>query len=92
MQEAATDRRRFVWRLAVGAVVLGVLPGCTGTPRRPLGDQSALLLTIDTWRSDALGAGGNPVVRTPWLDRFFRRSLQFSQMFSPIPSTLSSHT
>jgi arylsulfatase A-like enzyme len=53
--------------------------------------SSALLLTVDTWRGDAFGAGGNPVVRTPNIDRFFRRSLQFSEAYSPVPATLPSH-
>jgi arylsulfatase A-like enzyme len=50
------------------------------------------LVTIDTFRADAFGAGGHPLVRTPWLDRFFRGSVQFSSAFSPCATTLASHT
>ncbi|GJM44853.1 MAG: hypothetical protein DHS20C21_16950 [Gemmatimonadota bacterium] len=80
---------RTGWRLAAGVLALmaGVV-GCQGTS--PEAD-SAVLITIDTWRSDSFGAGGHPELRTPHLDRFFRGGVQFSQAFSPIPTTLASH-
>jgi arylsulfatase A-like enzyme len=40
---------------------------------------------------DCFGAGGHPGLRTPHLDRFFRRGLQFGEAFSPIPTTLAAH-
>jgi arylsulfatase A-like enzyme len=49
-----------------------------------------LLLTIDTIRPDAFGACGNPMVRTPYLDRFARRALQFPVCVTPAPWTLPS--
>lgn len=54
--------------------------------------RSLLLITIDTWRGDAFGAGGDPSTRTPQIDRFFRQSVQFSRAFAPVPTTLASHT
>jgi arylsulfatase A-like enzyme len=60
------------------------------SPSSPATD-SAVLLTIDTWRADRFGAGGHPAVRTPHLDRFFRGGTQFCDAFSPVPTTLASH-
>ena len=53
--------------------------------------ESAILITIDTWRADRFGAGGHPDVRTPHLDRFFRGGTQFVDAWAPIPTTLASH-
>lgn len=49
-----------------------------------------LLLTIDTIRADSFGACGDPAARTPHLDRFARRSLQFPLCVAPAPWTLPS--
>ncbi|MGQ0723245.1 MAG: sulfatase [Candidatus Eiseniibacteriota bacterium] len=78
-------------RAAAAAVACTVLASCAGEPPPPPVD-SAVLVTIDTLRADALGTGGHPRVRTPYLDRFFRRSVQFSAAFSPSATTLASHT
>lgn len=53
--------------------------------------QSVALVTIDTWRGDRFGAGGDPRVRTPHLDRFFRGATQFTDAWSAAPTTLASH-
>jgi arylsulfatase A-like enzyme len=53
--------------------------------------QSAVLITIDTFRGDAFGAGGDPTVRSPALDRLFRQGTQFSEAYSASPATLPSH-
>jgi arylsulfatase A-like enzyme len=66
----------------------GLVPGCA--ERQPPAD-SAVLVTIDTWRADRFGAGGHPGVRTPHLDRFFRGGTQFAEAYSPVPTTLASH-
>ena len=63
--------------------------GCGGPP--PEAD-SLVLITIDTWRADSFGAGGHPAIRTPHLDRLFRTGIQFSEAYTPVPTTLSSHT
>lgn len=87
----AGARRRCPRVLAVALLPM-MLSACAPSATAPPEAQSALLLTIDTWRADGIGAGGDPVVRTPWLDRFFRSGIQFAEAHSPIPSTLPSHT
>jgi arylsulfatase A-like enzyme len=81
-------RIRGIGRWGALLAALIALTSCSGPSRR---SGSAVLITIDTWRSDRLGAGGHPDLRTPNLDRFFRGGLQFSEAFSPIPTTLPSH-
>jgi arylsulfatase A-like enzyme len=49
-----------------------------------------LLLTIDTIRADCFGVTGDPAARTPHLDRFARRSIQFPVCVAPSPWTLPS--
>ncbi|HET9887875.1 MAG TPA: sulfatase [bacterium] len=56
----------------------------------PAPGLNVLLLTIDTIRPDSFGACGNPTVRTPHLDRFSRRALQFPVCVTPAPWTLPS--
>ena len=84
------------WRSIRGAIVGAAwlsagLCACEIAPDGPV-SESALLITIDTWRGDCLGASGHPSLRTPHLDRFFRGGAQFAGAFSAIPTTLASHT
>ena len=85
------DRRaRAGWRLGAGcaACAIAIVAGaCSPRPEA----QSVVLITIDTWRSDRFGAGGDPRVRTPHLDRFFRGATQFADAWSAAPTTLASH-
>jgi arylsulfatase A-like enzyme len=41
-----------------------------------------LLITLDQWRGDALGAAGHPIVQTPHLDRLAREGVWFSRHYS----------
>jgi arylsulfatase A-like enzyme len=78
---------RFRCRFLIGLPIL-LAAGCA----EPAADApSAVLVTIDTWRADSFGAGGHPDLRTPHLDRVFRGGAQFSEAYSPIPTTLASH-
>jgi arylsulfatase A-like enzyme len=70
-------------------VLAGVVLAASCSPRPDA--RSFVLVTIDTWRADGMGAGGHPAVRTPHLDRFFRGAAQFADAFAPAPTTLSSH-
>lgn len=69
----------------------GVLAAAAAGCGEPPPADSAILITIDTWRGDSFGAGGDPAIRTPHIDRLFRRSWQFAEAYSPIPTTLPSH-
>jgi len=64
--------------------------GCTRDASPPIA-RNILLITIDTLRSDRLGAYGNPAVRTPSLDRIAREGVVFADANAQIPSTLPSH-
>jgi arylsulfatase A-like enzyme len=41
-----------------------------------------LLITLDQWRGDCLGAAGHPIVKTPNLDRLAREGVWFSRHYS----------
>jgi arylsulfatase A-like enzyme len=78
-------------RLATLALVLGA--ACTGPPaseRRPQ-RPDLILVIIDTWRWDALGANGSarPEI-TPSLDGLARRGARFSRAFASSPWTMTS--
>ncbi|HMB68889.1 MAG TPA: sulfatase-like hydrolase/transferase, partial [bacterium] len=53
--------------------------------------RAVLLITLDTFRADAMGCGGNPVTRTPFLDRLARGGVQWSRALTAIPLTTPSH-
>src|SRR5882762_2485130 len=56
--------------------------GCREAPRRPV---NILLITIDTFRADRIGAG------TPTLARLGRQGIRFDAADSPVPLTLPAH-
>ncbi len=62
------------------------VPSRSGDPN----PHHLLLLTVDTLRADRIGAYGAPDVRTPWIDRLARRSVQWTDCVSPSPWTLPS--
>jgi arylsulfatase A-like enzyme/Tfp pilus assembly protein PilF len=73
----------FAWRyLAHGG-------GPTEVRRGP--DQNVLLVTIDTWRADALGASGSGKVATPNLDRLAALGTRFDFTHAHAVITLPSH-
>jgi len=51
-----------------------------------------LLITIDTLREDRLGCYGDPLARTPHLDRLAREGILLSSAQTAVPVTLPSHT
>lgn len=55
------------------------------TPSRP----NILLFFTDQQRGDTIGALGNPVIRTPALDRLCRSGVAFTNAFSPSPVCVS---
>ncbi len=87
-------RRRLVLGLllaagaAAGALLYFRFRG-PGLPR----DSGAniLLITLDTFRADRLGANGGPAGLTPRLDALAREGVVFHDAVSPVPMTLPAH-
>lgn len=75
------ESRRLTPWFKLGLLALpclaGVDPAAAVVPR-PL---NVVLLYADDWRHDTLGVAGNPVVRTPHLDRLAREGLRFTNSF-----------
>ena len=78
--------------LAVILAAALLLPACRGaTPVRRDASQNVLLITIDTLRADAIGASGNRVVSTPWIDRLAAGGVRFTAAHASTVVTLPSH-
>jgi arylsulfatase A-like enzyme/tetratricopeptide (TPR) repeat protein len=58
-------------------------------PRRPGTD--VLLISLDTLRSDAIGAYGDGAAETPWMDRLAAAGVRFAQARAHNVVTLPSH-
>src|SRR5438552_11143144 len=73
----------IVWRRAAAPrpIRSGACAGC-----------NVLLITIDTLRSDRVGAFGGPPGLTPSLDRLAEQGLRLTRAFASAPLTLPSHT
>jgi arylsulfatase A-like enzyme len=65
----------------------GCSPGSLAAER----PRDVFLITVDTLSADRLGCYGDPVARTPEMDRLARRGLQVRDAVSPAPLTLPSH-
>lgn len=80
----------IVWLAAVA------IAGCANNSRTPPGPvmdppKRIVLVTIDTWRSDALGESGSGRVRTPHLDKFAREGAYYPRAWSSATLTAPSH-
>ncbi|MEW6074263.1 MAG: sulfatase-like hydrolase/transferase [Planctomycetota bacterium] len=62
---------------------------CAPRARRPA--RSALLVTLDTTRVEAIGCYGPYRGATPALDRFARSCVRFAAAYAVVPLTLPSH-
>ena len=70
------------------------IAGCGSAPRQQTSTsppKRIVLVTIDTWRSDALGASGSDRVKTPNLDAFARGGWYFPKAWSSATLTTPSH-
>lgn len=79
-------------RLSLAFVVCAILSGCGRAPvvhREP--GLNVLLITIDTWRADALGVSGNLRASTPTLDRLAGAGVRFTSAHAHTVVTLPSH-
>jgi arylsulfatase A-like enzyme len=74
-------------RFTLAVLVALTLSGCS--PKG--GDRRIVLVTLDTFRADYLGCAGNPLVRTPHIDRLARGGTHWSEAVTPIPLTTPSH-
>ena len=76
-------------------VLLLLLLGCAGPEEVPLVDLSdgppnIIILALDTFRADHIGALGSSWVKTPALDRFASESIVFEDCGSTSTWTLPS--
>jgi arylsulfatase A-like enzyme len=53
--------------------------------------NNVVLVTLDTVRADQLGVYGNPLVKTPWLDKVASEGARFDMHFIQEPQTNPSH-
>jgi len=76
----------------LAVALCAVLAGCGRAPaiHREAG-LNILLVTIDTWRADALGVSGNPRASTPTLDRLANGGIRFTSAHAHTVVTLPSH-
>ena len=72
----------------VAALATLLLLGCARPAAAPL---DVVLITIDTLRADALGAYGQALPVSPFLDRLAREGVVFEQCTTASPLTLPSH-
>ena len=77
------------------AVVAAAAVSCTPPAEPPAAKDpplNVLVITLDTIRTDRLGAYGNERVATPFVDGLAARGVAFDRCAAPAPLTLPSHT
>jgi arylsulfatase A-like enzyme/Tfp pilus assembly protein PilF len=79
--------------LVAGAlgVVVWRRPGSGGLDHGACDNCNVLLVTIDTLRSDRVGAFGGPAGLTPTLDRLGFEGVRLTRAYTPAPLTLPAH-
>lgn len=61
----------------VPLLLFGILASAVGSAAATE-KMNVLVLYADDWRHDTLGAAGNPVVKTPHLDRLASQGMRFT--------------
>jgi len=88
-----TTTTRNPWRIAsaflAGMIALGI--AACGTDDAPGSGQSAILITLDTVRADALTCYGGPPGLTPHLDRLAQEGILYENAYTVTPLTLPAH-
>lgn len=88
--------RRQTTLLLVLAVLAGAsawaLWGAVGVDASRYPGANVVLISIDTMRTDRLGAYGYEGADTPRIDGLARDGIRFEQVVSPMPLTLPAHT
>src|SRR5260221_13546926 len=85
MQFPRRARPRWCLALLVPGTIAAALAGACGRPVEVARPPNVLLVTIDTFRADRLGAGV-----TPALDALATSGTRFTQARSAVPLTLPS--
>jgi arylsulfatase A-like enzyme/Flp pilus assembly protein TadD len=92
------DLSRALLFLTVAGVAGGALATIACRPASPAGvqhgacrDCNVLLITIDTLRSDRVGAFGGPAGLTPTLDRLASEGIRLTRAYTAAPLTLPAH-
>ena len=92
VSEAPAGRIRTFAALVVAALaVIGCAGASTDPAAPPVPPKRIVLVTIDTWRWDALGASGSGRVKTPVLDAFAKGGLYCQKAWSSATLTAPSH-
>lgn len=81
---------RIPWEL-LAALLLAAVPAAGCSKEASSTPRSALLVTFDTTRADALGCYGRQPAVTPNLDLLAREGTLFERAYAVAPSTLPSH-
>ena len=76
---------------SVAALSAALLFGCRGGSDVRPGGTSVILISIDTLRSDRVGAYGSKAGLTPNLDALAAKSVLFEEAYSHVPLTLPAH-
>ena len=80
------------FRTALALCVAALAAGCGGSPGKARGTcDSAILITLDTTRIDALSCYGQALDTTPALDRLAAESALYTQCRTVAPITVPSH-
>lgn len=78
-------------RLAAGLLGAGVFAACQlAPPPRPPGPPNLVLVFLDDAGWGDFACYGNPVIRTPQLDRMAREGTRFTQFYTPSPACTAS--
>lgn len=72
-------------------VMAGIVSGCSGEPPEPR-PFSVVFISVDTLRSDRLGAYGYAKAKTPAIDQFASESALFENAYCDVPWTTASMT
>jgi arylsulfatase A-like enzyme len=75
--------------LLLCALAIAQITRASDTPKRPI---NLLFIITDQQRWDTLACGGNPVIKTPNLDRIAREGARFTGMYSSCPVCVPART
>ena len=90
LTKRAHDPNSF--RRAAGVFLAVSLLACRPGPEDPATSiQRIVLVSIDTLRADALGAYGNPLNTSPYIDAIAEQGTLFENCIAPSPMTFPSH-